>query len=621
LAKRTAATAEVSDVRQKDLKRQLSFRDVFFLSFGGQSPLLSILTYGAVALSLAGYLGPVAVLLATLVVLANGLVAHRLSRRFTASGGYFTYAIHSLSQHAGLETGWMYLFYSLLFGSSYVAGTAFVLNYVFGFTPWLVALAITVPAFLFLLLGIRPSAKYALIAGSIEIAVMAGFFLLSTYLAGFSFYSPVSQASIANVPIGSFALAVLFAIGIPTGFCSIIPISGEIVNAEKVVGRVAVAAIVIGGVLASLFVYGLTDLLVSKGVDIHTASSGGGLAVIDLVHTYFGGFGRDFTFVLAIGTINDGILAALSLAAATSRTVFKMGVEGALPGVFSRQRAGKPILANLAAGLGVVLISTLTLIFMPAPDAFTALGTVALFGVLFIYLTANLSLIRVSVRRIRRKLFGGLTTLNTRIHGYGEFSLAVSTAVVTALVLLFSMLSSGLVYVTLFLGWIVLGYILIDVKDIVFQAQFRGRGGGGERIGALWERVGGLTAIEIKSELPDVVVRRDDELRVALERCLDLDSPAAVVLDEEDRPIGTILLHDIVTLGPQELSSNSVGDYASALVAKVDANERALNLAEVFRRTGLPILAVVDSRGKFIGTVREREIIRRLASVQENYFK
>jgi dihydropteroate synthase len=52
----------------------------------------------------------------------------------------------------------------------------------------------------------------------------------------------------------------------------------------------------------------------------------------------------------------------------------------------------------------------------------------------------------------------------------------------------------------------------------------------------------------------------------------------------------------------------------------VDANERALNPAEVFRRTGLPILAVV-SRGKFIGTVREREIIRRLASVQENYFK
>jgi predicted transcriptional regulator len=172
--------------------------------------------------------------------------------------------------------------------------------------------------------------------------------------------------------------------------------------------------------------------------------------------------------------------------------------------------------------------------------------------------------------------------------------------------------------VTLFLGWIVIGYVLIDVKDIVFQGQIRARGN--ERIGALWERVGGLTAIEIKSELPDVVVRKEDKLMVALKECLEKDSPAAVVIDANDRPVGTVLLRDIVALGEQDLNSNTVGDYALTQVAKVDANERALNLAEVFRHTGLPIIAIVDSQGKLMGTVREREIIRRLASVQENYF-
>jgi len=506
LSSNVSGTLESSEKQRKDLKRQLSFRDVFFLSFGGQSPLLSILTFGAVALSLAGVLGPIAVLLGTLVVLANGLVAHRLSKRFTSSGGYFTYAIHSLSQHAGFQTGWMYLFYSLLFGSAYVTGTAFVLNYAFGFSPPIVALVITLPAFLFLLLGIRPSAKYALLAGTIEIAVMAGFFLISTYLAKFSFYSPISSASIASVPIGSLALAVLFAIGIPTGFCSIIPISGEIINAEKVVGRVAVTAIVVGGVLASLFVYGLTDLLVSKGVNVFTASAGSGLVVIDLVNKYFGGFGRVFTYILAIGTINDGVLAALALAAATSRTVFKMGMEGALPGFFSKQRAGKPLLANIAAGLGIVAISTLILIPFAPSDAFTILGTLSLFGVLFIYLTSNLSLLRVSIRRVRRKLFGGVSSFRKSLYAYGELALAISSAVMTLLVLIFSMLSSALTYVTLFLAWIVIGYILIDVKDIVFQAQPRARSS--ERVGDLWERVGGLTAIEIRSELPDVVVKK-----------------------------------------------------------------------------------------------------------------
>jgi amino acid transporter len=75
-SEKTPSTVKTDLQARADLKRQLSFRDVFFLSFGGQSPLLSILTFGAVALTLAGYLGPIAVLLATLVVLANGLVAN-----------------------------------------------------------------------------------------------------------------------------------------------------------------------------------------------------------------------------------------------------------------------------------------------------------------------------------------------------------------------------------------------------------------------------------------------------------------------------------------------------------------------------------------------------------------
>jgi hypothetical protein len=55
IAKRIISAMNTSESQLNvDLKRQLSFRDVFFLSFGGQSPLLSLLTYGAVALSLGG---------------------------------------------------------------------------------------------------------------------------------------------------------------------------------------------------------------------------------------------------------------------------------------------------------------------------------------------------------------------------------------------------------------------------------------------------------------------------------------------------------------------------------------------------------------------------------------
>ncbi|MDG6907922.1 MAG: amino acid permease [Nitrososphaerota archaeon] len=605
-----------------DLKRALSFRDVFFLSFGGESPLLSLLTYGAVALSLGGYLAPIILLIGMLVVLVNGLVVHRLARRFTASGGYYTYAMHSLSERTGFQTGWMYLFYSMLFGSAYVIGAVYVINYVFGISPVITALAISVPAFIFLILGIRPSAKYAVFAGIAEIGVMGAFFLISTYLSHGTFYSPITYPSATNISGGRLALAVLFAMGIPSGYGAIAPISGEIKNAEKVVGRVAISVIVAGGAMAALFVYGLTNLLVSNGIDLRAASAGSGLVVINLVNTYFGSFGKYFVLILAIGAINDGVLAILSFSAAASRTIFRMGLDQALPGVFSKQRNGQPVVANLFAGLGGVLISTLMVVQFQPSTAFIALGTVAVLGGLFIHLAANFSLLRVGIRRARRKLFGGVRSLKTILYPFGEIALAISAVVITALDLVFSMFAAALFYVTFFLGWIVVGYLLSDVKEIVFRAPTTRAKGLLQKVRASdnpeWERISTMTALEIRSELPDVVVNIDDPLRIALKKCLELDAPASIVIDKDSRPSGTILLHDIISLSEGELKSYTVEDYATDQVATVRENELALNLAEVFRETGLPILAIVDNKGKFAGTVREREIIRRLASVQES---
>jgi CBS domain-containing protein len=63
-----------------------------------------------------------------------------------------------------------------------------------------------------------------------------------------------------------------------------------------------------------------------------------------------------------------------------------------------------------------------------------------------------------------------------------------------------------------------------------------------------------------------------------------------------------------------------VEDYILEEVATVKPTDEAPNLAELLRQSGLPILAIVDGLGKYLGTVTEREIIRRRALVQENYF-
>ena len=123
--------------------------------------------------------------------------------------------------------------------------------------------------------------------------------------------------------------------------------------------------------------------------------------------------------------------------------------------------------------------------------------------------------------------------------------------------------------------------------------------------------------MEIRSELPDVLVGEEDKLKVAMNRCLDADSPAAIVIDRQGRPAGTLLLRDITTLSDEELNFYSAVDFAKPEVATVTGNEHALALASAFRESGLPIVAIIDNSGKVVGTVREREIIRRIASLRE----
>ncbi len=65
---------------------------------------------------------------------------------------------------------------------------------------------------------------------------------------------------------------------------------------------------------------------------------------------------------------------------------------------------------------------------------------------------------------MRRKLFGGFSSLRTILYPFGEITLALSAVIITAFVLVFSLLSAVLLYVSFFLGWIVVGYLLSDVK-------------------------------------------------------------------------------------------------------------------------------------------------------------
>jgi CBS domain-containing protein len=66
-----------------------------------------------------------------------------------------------------------------------------------------------------------------------------------------------------------------------------------------------------------------------------------------------------------------------------------------------------------------------------------------------------------------------------------------------------------------------------------------------------------------------------------------------------------------------ELGTLKVYEAPLAQAVIVPEEEPALRLAALFRESGVPIIAVVDSEGKLVGTVLEREILRRILKTIE----
>jgi Kef-type K+ transport system membrane component KefB/predicted transcriptional regulator len=125
-----------------------------------------------------------------------------------------------------------------------------------------------------------------------------------------------------------------------------------------------------------------------------------------------------------------------------------------------------------------------------------------------------------------------------------------------------------------------------------------------------------MTAAEICRTLPTVVVSYDEPVKDAFRKLLDHDARAAVVARGR-RPVATILMRDLTTLSRRDMAGMKVSEAPLADVTRVGEAEPGLNLATLFRETNVPIVAVVDGEGELVGTILEREILRRLAESLE----
>ncbi|MCI2414101.1 MAG: APC family permease [Candidatus Aramenus sp.] len=416
-------------VSNKKTEKGLGLLDLFFISFGGQAPIISLLTFGTVMISEVHTAGAFAMLIATFVVLFNGLVVYFLANRFRRGGGYYVYAYYGLTSRMGLETGWIYLLYALSYGGTLLSGGAYVLYAITGFNQALLALVISALASAIVIAGVKVSSKYAMVMSIVEMAALGLLSVYFLFVSHWHFYDPVKFSP--NLPE-----AVLFGLGIPTGYGSIAPLGGEAKSSD--IGKASILVLLVGGGLATLFFFSL-------GAIDFTGN---------LVEFLLGSFGLGGLVVMAFISLNDGTLGGVSYILANSRTIKAMAEDGIFPRVLAKEVKGKPLMAELF--VSVIFISVLTLMtkYFGIYDTFVTLGALAGLSNIFIHSSADLSLIRLASKRLVKHVI--------------EVTVGAIATLISLAVFVGSLVSGVSPYIeNMMFGWIILGFFYAEALDVV----------------------------------------------------------------------------------------------------------------------------------------------------------
>ena len=436
----------MEDKREKveeKVRKKLSATELFFLSFGGQAPFISLLTFGTIMIATVGTNGALAMLIATFVVLFNGLVVYFLSARFKRGGGYYTYAIYSLTPRLGFNTGWNYLLYAISYGGTLLSGGTFVLYLIlssvfFFFIPqWVLALILTTLASALVIAGIRTSAKYAKVMSLAEILALVFLSIFFLYDSGWNFYNPFR----VKVSLPILLEAVVYGLGIPTGYGSIAPL-GEEAKASDI-GKSAIAVLLFGGILATFFFYSLGALGFTG-------------SLISYMLSRFGIIG---SILLGFIALNDGILGGVSYILADSRTVETMAKDKFLPVFLSKLKKDRPLYAEIFVSLIFITVITGLSYLMGLYSVFVILGALAGLDNLFIHVSASASLVRIASKRAKR------------VKNLIEVVIGFFATVISLGVFFFSLPTFEKYVVYMFFGWIILGFLIAEGLEIVRASQ------------------------------------------------------------------------------------------------------------------------------------------------------
>ena len=315
-------------------KDSLSLSMVIAQSLTTVAPLMDLIAFITTAALYAYGALPLAFLLAFIATFLSINTLFQFSKKIASSGGYYTFVGKGLGARPGIFTGWIYLLYTwlivpneaLFFGALFFPAAFQLLTGIV--LPALIWIPLTLVLILFVFimsyLGIKPSLKYSLVTGIIEVAIILVFSFSVIYNVGSSNTLLAFTPHFSPNGWNGVLLGMIFSVISFGGSGTPITLGEEAKLPHKTIGKAIIISMLISGITITIAAYALT-----VGWGINLMSSFGNQLIPGIIEgrTYLGLGGAA---VLTILGVNSFFNSALSSFNAGTRTTFAIARDGVL---------------------------------------------------------------------------------------------------------------------------------------------------------------------------------------------------------------------------------------------------------------------------------------------------
>ncbi|MCP9293472.1 MAG: APC family permease [Planktothrix agardhii LY1] len=389
----------MSDAKSPSLKREIGLLGAIGMGLGsiiGTGVFVSI----GIAAGLTGTSVILALILAALVAICNGLNSAQLAANHPVSGGTYEYGYKYLNPGLGFIAGWMFLLAKTASAATAALGFSGYLIQLFGWSPTLlipIALLIVILLTAIVFNGIRRSNTVNLVILSITLFSLL-FFIFSGLPILFSAtginnlvpFFPTTQSAIPNLLQATALMFVAY-----TGYGRIATMGEEVKHPEKTIPQAIIITLLISMLLYLGVALVAVGVLGSQELSLASLTA----APLEQVANKFALPGSSLVITLGAMTAMLGVL--LNLILGLSRVVFAMGKRHDMSRVLAQLNSTQttPTFAVIAVGIAIALLVLIGNV--KTTWSFSA------FTVLIYYLITNLAALKLTTEE---RLYPSLLT-------------------------------------------------------------------------------------------------------------------------------------------------------------------------------------------------------------------